>query len=177
MNTEINFLEKQQQKIIAPFILGFIFVFLMIFAVGVAYIQKSHYTDKIDSVNERLVHNENALKKYDSHIAEHQQMKHNIFAIQSSVIPNVALYQYLLALLPNENQLIHYQQIEKNQAVIVAEFTGMQFAADYVSKILEQNFTLDTQLTNVSKTESGYQATLTIVFDKDKLVEELGNND
>ncbi|WP_106496920.1 hypothetical protein [Lentibacillus sp. Marseille-P4043] len=179
MNTEINFLTKQPKKYVAPLVLVIVFVVLMVCIAAVLLFQKDQYAEKIDNQQTKRDQFATALKKHHEQVADEQQlqeMEQNSSTIQSESTPNVALYSHILGLLPSSNQFIHYEN-KANQLVIEAKFATLDDTAAYVSTLLKQTFIQDTQLTNVQKVESAYQATLTTTFDKELLIEELDSDE
>ncbi|MEC5421940.1 hypothetical protein QGM71_00340 [Virgibacillus sp. C22-A2] len=180
MNTEINFLEKQPNKYIAPLLFGIVFALLLASAVGVLMVQKNNAIKSIAMEQETIAEMESLLLDYQSKNAEEQHLKEVQAAmtiIEESSFPTVALYSEVIGLLPTPGQMIDYDLTTTDQFVIEAEFEAIEKVAEYVAALLELGYVSDALLNSVVNMESAYQATLTIYIESEDVVEELGIND
>ncbi|MBP1947782.1 hypothetical protein [Virgibacillus litoralis] len=180
MNTEINFLEKQPKKHIAPLVLGIVCILLIACAITVLLVQKNTYENQIDIKKNKASQLETRLLEQQGEFAEEQniqELQQEIVALKAEKIPNITLYKEMLNFLSSSEQLLSYDFTNENQLIIDAEFVTLKDVSNYVNKLLKQDYVTDTKLTSVSKMETSYQATLTISLDSEILVKELGEND
>lgn len=180
MNSEINFIERRPNKF-TPFIkLGIIFVLLIVCVFTLILMQKNNLENQMETQSDKLDQLESVLKENQATMADKQQLEQLdtvIKSMKSSRIPTVDLYQNVLALLPNAEQLMMYDNGEANQIIVGAKFKALSEVAAYVSALLRQNYITGTELTSVSFTQSVYQATLTVSIDPDISVKELANHE
>ncbi|SEQ11164.1 hypothetical protein SAMN05216232_1583 [Virgibacillus subterraneus] len=180
MNTEINFLEKQPKKYIAPLVLGIVCILLLACAIAVFLVQKNTYENQIEVKKNKASQLETQLLEQQDEFAEEQklqELQQEVVALKAEKIPNVILYKEMLAFLSSSEQLLSYDYTSVNQLIIDAEFVTLKDVSIYVNKLLKQDYVKDTELTSVSKMKTSYQATLTISLDSEILVKELGEND
>ncbi|MGP4108313.1 hypothetical protein [Virgibacillus sp. L01] len=180
MNTEINLLENQSKKHIAPLLLGVVSILLLASVITVLLYQKYNYENRIENQTNKVSQLETQLLEKQGELAgekQHEQLQQNVSTLKDGMIPNVALYKQMLNFLSSSEQLLSYNFTSENQLIIDARFTSLKNVSNYVKVILGQDYVLDTELTSVSKMETSYQTTLTISLDSEALVKELGEND
>jgi pilus assembly protein HofN len=176
MNVEINFLEKQEKKKIAPFMFSLLAILLFGLAIGVTWYQTYLLTNELSDNNIYLEKLEAVISENQDNIADQQrinQLQQAINNLQQSNIPTVDLYREIIGLLNSSNQLQYYEHIDSSQLVVDVVFPNLTAATSYVSNLLDLKFVQDVQLNGVSKVDSGYQATLTVLFDEVELKQEL----
>lgn len=180
MNTEINLLEKQPKKHIAPLVLGIAGILLLASVITVLLYQKNNYEIQIETQTNKVSQLETQLlEKQDEYAGEKQlqQLQQDISTLEDGLVPNVALYNQMLNFLSSPEQLLSYNFTSENQLIIDAKFSTLKNVSNYVKVLLSEAYVLDTELTSVSKMNTSYQATLTINLDSEILVKELGKND
>ncbi len=180
MNTEINLLENQPKKHIAPLVLGVVGILLLASVITVLLYQKTNYENQIENQTNKVSQLEAQLLEKQGEFAREkqlEQLQQDISTLRDGMIPNVALYKQMLNFLSSPEQLLSYNFTNENQLIIDARFTTLKNVSNYVKVILAQDYFLDIELTSVSKMDTSYQATLTISLDSETLVKELGEND
>ncbi|MFB4166716.1 hypothetical protein ACE1TG_01965 [Virgibacillus sp. JSM 102003] len=180
MNTEINLLENQSKKHIAPLVLGVVGIILLASVITVLLYQKYYYESQIEDQTNKVSQLETRLlEKRDEFAGEKQlqQLQQDISTLKGEMVPNVALYNQMLNFLSSSEQLLSYNFTSENQLIIDTKFSTLKNVSNFVKVILGQDYVSDTELTSVSKMDTSYQATLTISLDSETLVKELGEND
>lgn len=175
MNTEINLLEKKDNRYIAPLFFGLLFLVGFVLVFGLLFFQKSSLNKKITEGQHAITEMEITLAEHHDTFAPHEKIERieaEVNNIMNQTTPHVALYRHLISLLPKQNQLEHYQFDEDANLIIEAEFSSLDDVAHYVTKLGEQSFIIDTELSQVDYTGSAYEASLSIITDKEALVEE-----
>ncbi|ASK62969.1 hypothetical protein CFK37_12860 [Virgibacillus phasianinus] len=180
MNTEINLLEKQSNKYIPFLKMGLVLIILLVCVFALILVQKSNYESEIVEQKSNLAHVEKALKKQQGTInnqREQQRLSTDIQAIKSISMPTIEVYNRILELLPETEQLITYESLETNQVTLQADFKSLTAVSEYVSALLKQKDIMETELTMISHQDSIYKATLTISIDPGVLAEEDGGDE
>ncbi|WP_163971631.1 hypothetical protein [Oceanobacillus halotolerans] len=179
MNIEVNFLEKEPNKYVAPIIITAVFVLLLAGVVALLFFQQSNYQQQIDTQSNRLSQLEMLIREHQAEHANEQQLREiqqSLQSIEAEMIPNVELYEHVLGLLDSANQLTDFDYSDPSQLVVEAQFDEINDVANYVSSLLEDPFIIDTQVTSVQQSENHYQAVLTISIDNEILIEEFSDN-
>ncbi|MFD1038119.1 PilN domain-containing protein [Virgibacillus byunsanensis] len=180
MNTEINLLEKQPNKYIAPVVFGILFILLMVGIFAFLLIQKNNYESQIENQESKIAQINTLLMEHQEDTSSERnlkQLEQAITSLQAEKLPIVELYKRVIGLLTSPQQLIDYDFTEENELIMNASFDNLNDVADFVTRLLEQPFIDDTELTSIRNVESAYQATLTISLNNKILVEELGENE
>lgn len=180
MNTEINLLEKKENKYIVPLFFGAIFIVGFLLVLGLLFLQQS-------SLEKKIARGQNDITEMEITLAEHnkafasrekiEQIEIEVNTIKDHATPHVALYHHMVSLLTKEDQLIGYTLDNETSLIIDVELSMLDEVADYVSKSLDEAFIINAELTDVTNTGSTYDASLTLNIDKAILVEEFDNND
>ena len=180
MNTEINFLEKEQNKNSAFIALAIIFVLLLLLAGGALLFQKSNYDEQLSSlVNERTQVEEVLIEQQNAHGTERQleRLQEELVLLEGEMIPAVEMYRDIIGLLSESEQLITYDMGAENQLVMDAAFPSLNAVAEYIALLIEQEYVQDIQLNSTVKIEDFYEATLTLTIAGDLAVEEFAVDD
>lgn len=180
MNTEINFLKKEQNKPVASIILGTVFILLLIFLVIALLFQKNTYDNQLKNLELERNQMEAAMLEIQHDVDADKQRGRTeqvTEAIEKEMKPTVALYHQIVELLPSEERLNGYDDAIENQIIIDASFDTLDDVAEYIASLTEQNYIQAAQLTAAVKVEDSYEATLTVTTDSDNLVEELAANE
>ncbi|WP_047985088.1 hypothetical protein [Ornithinibacillus californiensis] len=180
MNVEINFLEKQEKKKIAPFMFSLLAILLISLAIGVTWYQTYLLTHELNEKSAYVEKLEAVISENQVEIADQQrlqQLQQAVENLQRSSLPTVDLYEEIIGLIPNLNQLQSYENGDSTQLIVDVTFPHLIAVSSYVSSLLDVKYVQDVQLTGVSKVELGYQATLTVLFDEEVLKKELNPNE
>jgi Tfp pilus assembly protein PilN len=180
MNVEINLLEQKPKKSLTPFLIG-ILAFLMIASVAgwtgyQMYALKHSITAKETEIEElealMSVHQEAAA--YNQKLLQLQESLHSL---QQESLPAVPLYHDVLNLFDKKNQLLMFENISSSQFIVEGSFISLAEVEEYVSRLLEQSYTVDVSLAGIDKDATGYIATLAVYFDESVVKKELIENE
>ncbi|WP_068674672.1 hypothetical protein [Oceanobacillus sp. Castelsardo] len=179
MNTEINFIEKKTNKYSAFLWWGIAFIILLLVVVGMLLYQKNQYTTEMASLNNQKEQIEASILEIQKEYTgkrELKQLQKDIQVLQSETIPTVPLYHDLLNII-NSDDLLNYDFSGEDTVVIRAEFTSLDDAAKNISSLSNLDYVRETELTNIGKQESTYEATLTLTIDQAALLKEFSTDD
>lgn len=176
MNVEINFLEKQENKKIAPFLITIFAILLIVSAVTVILYQNYLLTSEIQGKRDYAEMLEIHVSEIQADYEEQKQLtqlKHNLENLKQEALPTVDMYRDIVGLLAQSNQLIYYENSQSNQFIVDTQFPNFNSLSSYVSNLLAISYIRDVQLTSVSRLENGYLATLTVQYDEETVKKEL----
>ncbi|MEN2765568.1 hypothetical protein [Ornithinibacillus xuwenensis] len=180
MNVEINFLEKKEKKNIAPYLLGFMALLLIISVISAILWQSIQLKQSISSKTDYA-------EQLEDHISSNQdgmngsknlmQLQETMDTLKMESLPTVAIYEDTLRLLIDPNHLVSYQNVQVDQFVLEARFSDLTAVANFVALILNRSYVQDVQLTSVSSAATGYEATITVYYSEDAVKKELGEDE
>ncbi len=176
MNTEINFLEKERKQIKVPLVLFLIFLLLVIAAVTILLVQRSGLTHAVDVQQKEMAVLENQVSKLEGAsgtVQQLEQTKEALATIEAQTVPHVALYEQVLDMLREPEQMEDFAYNSGEQFQLEATFDTLSAVSDYIGKLLQQPYVLDTKMSDISKAGDGYDASLVVTFDSGVLREEM----
>ncbi|MUV36825.1 hypothetical protein JNUCC1_00629 [Lentibacillus sp. JNUCC-1] len=176
MNTEINFLEKQQKQTRLPVFLLAIFLILIAIVITLLFVQRQ-------SLNSAIQTEKSTLSNLQVEVAEQQEANGSarqlestrdaLTAIEQNAVPTVSLYENALNTLGDPKQLTSITYSGGEDFQVEAAFASLEAVSDYLDKLLQEPYMLDAELTDVSRDGDGYTALLTLSIDSGILREEL----
>lgn len=179
MNTEINLLEKKHNQYIVPLLFSLFFLIGLIIVWGLLYFQYQSLSRDIEQGNNDITEMELSLAQQQSTFApkeKRERIELEIERINNDKIPQVSLYKNVLRQLPTQESLIYYEFSGEDNFVISGEFKKVENIASYLAKLLDEEYIMDSDLTQITYNDPKYDALVTFTLDIEVLREEFGEN-
>ncbi|WP_010099162.1 hypothetical protein [Ornithinibacillus scapharcae] len=180
MNVEINFLEKKKKRNVAPYLITFLSILFLSLVVGATFFQGKLISNEIADNTKEFTQLEASVSDYQGNLADQRNLAHlqkTVDKLLQNSFPTVSIYQDVLKLLENEDQLLYYQQNTQQQFVLETKFTNLDSVTVFISELLELTYVTDVHLDGVHLVEKGYEANLTVTFDETAVKKELSSNE
>ncbi|WP_430784808.1 hypothetical protein VBD025_09445 [Virgibacillus flavescens] len=175
MNTEINFLEKKTNRSASFIKFSILFFFLLICASALVVFQHNNIQGEIENKAVKLSGLEKTLseqQKENKDLRTIESVTSAIESIKSSSNPTVKTYNNILALLPEYANFNGYEVHDAEQILVNVQYKTLSEIASLVSKLQEQSYVREVEVTTISLNEDAYQTTLAVSTDPEALLKE-----
>ncbi|MGM8364553.1 hypothetical protein ACLIBG_03620 [Virgibacillus sp. W0181] len=178
MTVEINFIEKKESKYVAPVLFAIAFIFLLLLIAALIFYQRYELSTTMESDKAELAGLETELLSLQKETADEQLLKRiekEMEKMQEETAPVFSMYEETVLPLAG-GKLSVYEMTEPEKIVIVGAFTSLTEVADYTEMLSEKSYITDTELTEITNGNDGFEAMLTLKIDSALAVEELNEH-